>query len=430
MKSAHIFNLKYTNFRLMLLSTIVNSFQINTILQFTCEFNKRTLRYFTDVDCCNIKENIHIVQENIELQSSQIYQNIPAFSAYRKQIYYFPKGIENNFPNIEFLEIIGSNLSKITSANLQFLFNLRYFDLSDNNIQNLHENLFQYNPRLEVVILNKNMIKTVHPTAFNNLNLIKFLGFEDNRCFSNMSEYSENVRFLIEDIKYSCSETYNRLEENMYKIHMTVEKWNTMQSNLASKVLENSNKISELYLKHSRALDDYKLEINKIIKDSVLNNSGLSSINALNSTIQYILNNSSQQQNDTMIQNEIQFGYLNLNQTQLILFLIISNISQIILFCGIIIYLCCTRKPQNKVSITKQLRIQPLTYRHLLESPLATPSNLNQDTIYGQYECIDENIPGSPAFEDFYAEATQLVRNERVNDGSEGYAVVYRPERY
>lgn len=371
-----------------------SSTQQNTVVKFNCEIKQSTFRYFHEVQTCQVKEYFYIHQTNIELEhgSHQEYVKITAFSIVNKSIFYLPKRIEIFFPNLEFLEVIHSALKKITSENLKPFHKLKYLDLSCNNIQILESKLFQFNSKLEVLILNENEISTVDQSTFFSLFSLKFVGFLRNRCFSDMTKNCNEVQNIIESIKFSCSETNNRHSMNI--------------ENVIKFVIRNSADIANLKTSQADLMD-------------VHNNTQI--LASLNHQI-------------TRLETRVQEISANLPAEKTSRnYLIISNIILIFLFLGIVVYLCGTKKSQKTTQISKPLRIDPPTYPQLVESstqmPLPTPLNLNYNSICGQYEIIDEHKPITPKFEDFYSEVVGSVKNEERYDGSASYAVVYRSDR-
>ncbi|CAH1733667.1 unnamed protein product [Chironomus riparius] len=192
-----------------------------------------------------------------------------------KIIFYLPKGIVKFFPNLEMLEVIQSELKEISSTDLEPFRILKYLDLSGNNIATLEGKLFQFNSKLEVLILNDNEISTVDQLTFYGLYNLKFLGFQRNRCFSDMTKDASAVQNMIDAIKFSCSEDNNRHSMNLENIKKEVTKSNSEMSILKKKlvaVVEENRNIRTTFDAHNKAVENLRtqlFETQKSIEDKL-----------------------------------------------------------------------------------------------------------------------------------------------------------------
>lgn len=72
-----------------------------------------------------------------------------------------PKNITNFFPNVDAIDWISGNLTKITSENLKPFSNLLWLYVSNNNIEQLDSDLFQHAPKMRLVVFYGNKIQHV-----------------------------------------------------------------------------------------------------------------------------------------------------------------------------------------------------------------------------------------------------------------------------
>ncbi|XP_070504850.1 slit homolog 1 protein-like [Chironomus tepperi] len=119
--------------------------------------------------------------------------NVDWFKAENQTIYYLPNGIPSSLPKISHLTIKNSHLKMITSMNMKDFTNLTYLDLSGNEIQIIEPALFEYNQKLEVIMLNNNRIYYIHHEAFLLLSYIKLLDVMTNPCYSTVAQSHEQA---------------------------------------------------------------------------------------------------------------------------------------------------------------------------------------------------------------------------------------------
>jgi len=93
-----------------------------------------------------------------------------------------PAALGSIFSNIEVLSVWNASLQIISSRDLQQFSNLREIWLHVNEIDYLESSLFEYNPKVEVVVFKNNKIQYIGSTFFNYLPNLKKADFRSNDC--------------------------------------------------------------------------------------------------------------------------------------------------------------------------------------------------------------------------------------------------------
>ncbi|XP_070504776.1 uncharacterized protein [Chironomus tepperi] len=171
---------------------------------------------------CKINPGIQSVHyENTQIGLKNAVGSLAGLIAEDVEMLYIPNGIEIFIKPLKLLSITKAKLRKITKQNFEKFDNLFYLDLSYNEIEILEDNLFRANKYLTTIILNSNRIKVVEANAFNSLSNLRSFDFRNNECYSNYSNESHNIAFLIKHIETVCLnynlKLWNRISENNEK---------------------------------------------------------------------------------------------------------------------------------------------------------------------------------------------------------------------
>jgi len=146
---------------------------------------------------------IHTQNTHIFVRDLQKLSSIRGLVAKNKEIFYLPPGQENFVWYTKAAIISNSKLRKISSDNLMSFKYLEYLDMSQNEIEILGPNLFQYNKNLKTLIFDGNRIQIIDPTIFRMLENLEYLGLDDNVCISNTAN-NQNELNVIRIIEKKC----------------------------------------------------------------------------------------------------------------------------------------------------------------------------------------------------------------------------------
>lgn len=147
-------------------------------------------------------------------------ENVKFFDAIGKTIHFFPLGVNKIFPNLEIVQIYGSNLKEISSGDLQqFGEKLTVLWLPSNELEIISKNLFEFSVNLEWIDFSFNKIKHVDARSFEELKVLKSLAFDTNLCHSgNAMNDLAAVGELIIQIEGKCIELgHVREERTLFK---------------------------------------------------------------------------------------------------------------------------------------------------------------------------------------------------------------------
>jgi hypothetical protein len=123
------------------------------------------------------------------------------------KLYKIPSGIEKFFPNLRLLWLQGSNLSSLSSTDLQFP-SLIAFRVSNSKLKTVDGNLFENNPNLNYIALDFNQIKNVGYNLLTGLKYLKEVNFRINPCISTLADLladtPEKIQELNIQLPISC----------------------------------------------------------------------------------------------------------------------------------------------------------------------------------------------------------------------------------
>lgn len=109
---------------------------------------------------------------------------------------FMPEYIQYYF-DLTKISIISSNLLEISQSDLKPFPNLHYLNLLDNSIKVIEADLFQFNPGMTHIFLNKNQITSIEYGAFDGLFNIKNLNLKDNKCRNALTQSTLKSDILI-----------------------------------------------------------------------------------------------------------------------------------------------------------------------------------------------------------------------------------------
>lgn len=118
---------------------------------------------------------------------------------------YFPRAIENFFPNLIAIYISSTNITYIRGDELLAFPKLTNFQIAVNpSFERVPGNLFSNNPLLQVVSFYKNNIKHVGEGIMNGLKNLKWIEFNRNYCVNQLA-YPADFPTLIEFLRTNCT---------------------------------------------------------------------------------------------------------------------------------------------------------------------------------------------------------------------------------
>jgi Leucine-rich repeat (LRR) protein len=230
---------------LLLFFHFLISLTFTTSLHISCDFTTQAYQNLDRVYECEVKSALTITTKGVKITDSPSthsseYSNedVTAFSAKLKTIFYFPRGLDEIFKNLLAIKIGQCQLKEIRRENFEKFTQLRWLSLSNNDLSVIESGIFDSNLNLEFISLRFNKIKHIDSNVFEGLKNLQKLWLELNACVNKNANNKFEVIALSEEIKEVC------LSNEMLKNYLEIcEKKN---SNLSLAIEEKNLKILEL----------------------------------------------------------------------------------------------------------------------------------------------------------------------------------------
>lgn len=137
------------------------------------------------------------------------------------------------FPNIEALAVWNATLKLVTGRDMQQFENLKEIWLQGNDLSYLEEKLFEFNPKVELVVFRDNKIKFVGDTFFDYLLKLENADFYGNECFDDGVAANLKLNEIKERVKEKCvvakpTYIFTTIREYKFKLHPQLMKCNSV----------------------------------------------------------------------------------------------------------------------------------------------------------------------------------------------------------
>lgn len=214
-KSIFHIQFKFMKPKMKLLLIILAIFATSRALTFNCEFRIAPYGDFPTVYSCdnaiisNIREGevltavygVHMRGKSNDDVKGFVTRNLPHLT-------FFPRAMENFFPNLEGISITHSNIHTLAGDELPFP-NLYFFDFSWNrNLERIGGNLFDTTPQMVLILFGENNIKFVGENFMSNLIYEDwlYLDFLQNYCINQFANTVPNIQALIKNLRTNCTD--------------------------------------------------------------------------------------------------------------------------------------------------------------------------------------------------------------------------------
>lgn len=159
--------------------------QYQSVATFASVIGSHYKCYTRKVDIKNPDEVIEGIDGTHEDGKSS--DDVKSISIFEATCYYFPKGLEKIFKNIQDITVYNSGLKTITRDDLRPFPDLKALSLENNKITSLDSNLFEFNTKLNRIKLRGNFLSTVAAGVFDPLSDLAELSisYEDGRITRN-----------------------------------------------------------------------------------------------------------------------------------------------------------------------------------------------------------------------------------------------------
>ena len=173
--------------------------------------------------------------------------NVEAISITQGQIIYFPRGLNKIYKNLKGISIVSNGFKEIHQSDLKDFPKLMNLYLYSKNIEILEENLFEFNPNLELVHINTNIITHIDPKVFDRLIKLKYLYLQLNTCI-NMAAINNptDLQSIIKIAKLNCTNLdYSNLEQKVKYLEFESRILSSTDLNIKIENLKNEIKNSK-----------------------------------------------------------------------------------------------------------------------------------------------------------------------------------------
>lgn len=132
-------------------------------------------------------------------------RNITNLQFHTLIMHYFPRGIEKLLPQLEWLDVIATELKIITQADLKPFPNLKRICLQLNHLERLDSDLFEFNLELQDVNLSFNRkLKTIGKDIFRPLTKLSEVSCQQCNCFDFYTSGGSEIKALSVEFEKTC----------------------------------------------------------------------------------------------------------------------------------------------------------------------------------------------------------------------------------
>jgi hypothetical protein len=117
-----------------------------------------------------------------------------------------PQGLQNFFPNLQGLSFENYPLTKLRGNELEKYNKLKFFLVSNTNLDFIDGNLFASTPNMGAVFLNNNKIAKVGKGLLSNLKNLLVVDFYSNVCINKNASFTStgSISSLISELEIKC----------------------------------------------------------------------------------------------------------------------------------------------------------------------------------------------------------------------------------
>lgn len=162
---------------------------------------------YQNLTICKPERAINITERDTKIiphSNGLLYLLYKGLSIDHQIVFYFPI-FEPKFHTMQVINITNSHLKEINSTNLQNFMDLRYLQLSGNDLSTIESKTFVFNTKLEFLDLSDNEITQIYDGAFNGLENLKTLKLINNFCVSIEKSSVDDVRKIFDYAVEKCS---------------------------------------------------------------------------------------------------------------------------------------------------------------------------------------------------------------------------------
>lgn len=199
-------------------------------VELNCNFTTISVRFsnisILNYTSCNVVKNPGINDREVKVSISNttnISETVEAFQVISQTMKFLPINLGVVFKNLKALIIRKSELEEISKNDLAQMANLIYLNLTFNNLTVISKDTFDGNLMLEIIILNNNQIKHIHPDTFDKLWNLQRVEIKKSPCLENFTAVRSNFFSKKQHlVKCKMDEKSNESSQNDLVNHLTM----------------------------------------------------------------------------------------------------------------------------------------------------------------------------------------------------------------
>jgi len=162
------------------------------------------------------------------------------FHSRGQNIQYIPKNLDKFFKNIKSIDIVYGRVKEIHQSDLKPFPKLVICGFMDNDIEIIENDLFDYNPDLELVSFWNNKILIIGSVVFDKVPKLNWLYLDSNRCINMRSEgVTSLTKYIIRHAKDKCKDpeisiNYKTDDQDFENLEMVQAIINELKNNISS----------------------------------------------------------------------------------------------------------------------------------------------------------------------------------------------------
>jgi len=194
-------------------------------VSFECKYSSSGWGSLGTIYKCVVQNIVNITSLD-EAQIDSIYgthltgynnDNVEGFSVAQGQIHYFPSDLNKFFKNLKGISISSTGLKEIHQRDLKDFPKLMNLYLYSSDLEIIEENLFEFNPNLDLMSLNTNKITHIDPHVLDRLLKLKTLYIFQNTCINMATSNNQTaLQNIIRTAQLQCTNlVYSNLEQQV-----------------------------------------------------------------------------------------------------------------------------------------------------------------------------------------------------------------------
>lgn len=130
---------------------------------------------------------------------------------YQQTVNFVPNGIEKFFPALTAISFSQSKLKAIGKSDIRPFNNLRILYIANNEVEQLSDDLFEFNTELQAFVATNNSLKSIGSNILTPLAKLEYVDLRGNVCINEAAESASQISKISQHFIKNCSIS-NQLE--------------------------------------------------------------------------------------------------------------------------------------------------------------------------------------------------------------------------